>query len=258
MLKKYIPYLWFTIPFFLFSCASHPEFLYLQNLEKEIPINSTNIDAKEFAKIQVFDFLHISVYSIDPVAALPFNPQISSGGGGNSQPEVLGYKIGEDGFLEFPVLGSIKMVGLSLKEAELKLKKEIEVYLKEPVVNIKFLNLKVTVIGEVNKPGTFDLPVENMTILQAIGLASDVTIYGDRTNIIVVREKNGERIIGRLNLLNTEIFNSPFYYLQQNDVIIAQPSALKDTQVNTLNAREILPWVSAGVSFVSLLIAVLR
>ena len=177
---------------------------------------------------------------------------------GNAQPEVIGYKVGEDGNLDFPVIGQLKLVGLSIREAELLLKKQIEVYLKDPVVNIKFLNLKVTVIGEVNRPGTFDIPVENMTVLQAIGLAGDISIYGDRANITIIREQNGKRSIGKINLLKTDIFNSPFYYLQQNDVIVAQPSELKDTQVNSLSSREILPWVSAGVSFVSLLIAVLR
>jgi len=252
-----IKYLFLTIPVFLFSCASHPEFIYLQNTEESTPFEYATIDTRELAKIQVFDFLYITVYSIDPAAALPFNPP-SSGAGGNAQPEIIGYKIGEDGMIDFPVVGSIRMVGLSIREAEKLLKEKIEVYLKDPVVSIKFLNLKMTVIGEVNRPGTYDIPVENMTILQAIGLAGDVSIYGDRSNITIIREQNGERLVGNINLLKTTIFNSPFYYLQQNDVIIAQPSELKDTQVNSLSSREILPWVSAGVSFVSLLLAVLR
>jgi len=256
---KYFQYLFLMIPILFFSCASHPEFIYLQHTEESTPFEYATIDTKELVKIQPFDFLYISVYSIDPVAAIPFNAQISSTGtAGNAQPEIIGYKVGEDGFLDFPVIGQIRMLGLTIREAEQKLKEKIEIYLKEPVVNIKFLNLKVTIIGEVSRPGTYDIPVENMTILQAIGLAGDVSIYGDRANITIIREQNGKRSVGKINLLKTDVFNSPFYYLQQNDVIIAQPSELKDTQVNSLSSREILPWVSAGVSLVSLIIAVTR
>lgn len=260
MIIRLFKYFLFLTPLFLFSCATHPEFIYLQNIDEQAPFEFASIDTKELVKIQPFDFLYISVYSIDPLAALPFNPQNggAAASAGNAQPEIIGYKVGEDGIVDFPVVGQIQMVGLSIREAELLLKQKVELYLKEPVVSIKFLNLKVTIIGEVNRPGTFDIPVENMTVLQAIGLAGDVSIYGDRTNITVVREQNGKRSVGKLNLLRTDIFNSPFYYLQQNDVIIAQPSELKDTQVNSLSSREVLPWVTAGVSLASLLIAVLR
>jgi len=243
---------------FLFSCASHPEFIYLQNIsEKQVEYASV-VDTKNIIKIQPYDFLYIAVYSIDPLAAIPFNPQISAGQIGNVQPEIIGYKVGEDGFIDFPVVGRIAINGLTLRAAEGVLAEKVEAYLKEPVVSMKFLNLKVSVIGEVNRPGTFDIPVENMTILQAIGLAGDISIYGDRANILIIREQDGVRSNGKINLLSTDIFNSPFYYLQQNDVIIVQPSELKDTQVNSLSSREILPWVTAGVSFASLLIAVLR
>ncbi|MEM6319843.1 MAG: polysaccharide biosynthesis/export family protein [Bacteroidota bacterium] len=257
---QYLRYLIWVTPIFFFSCASHPEFVYLQNTHDNAPFEYITIDTKALVKIQPFDFLFISVYSIDPLAALPFNPQAANGAvnAGGVQPEVIGYKVGEDGMLDFPIIGRIKVVGLSLREAETLIQEKVALYLKDPVVSIKFLNLKVTVIGEVNRPGTFDIPVENMTILQAIGLAGDVSIYGNRANIVVIREQNGERTVGRLNLLKTDIFNSPFYFLQQNDVIIAQPSVVKDTQINALTSREVLPWVSAGVSFLSLLIAILR
>lgn len=249
--------LW-LLPLFLFSCASHPEFIYLQNLDMKTQMELNSIENQVVIKIQPFDFLYISVYSIDPLAAVPFNPQVAAGAAGNAQPEVIGYKVGEDGFIDFPVVGAKRVVGLTLREAEAVLTKEVEKYLKEPVISIKFLNLKVTVIGEVNRPSTFDIPVENMSILQAIGLAGDVSIYGDRNNILVVREQNGIRTFGKLSLLNADIFNSPFYYLQQNDVVYVQPSEVKDTQINALSSREILPWVSAGVSLASLLIIALR
>ena len=242
-----------------FSCASHPEFIYLQDVgEKKVDQVLPTIDTRVIVKIQPYDFLYISVYSIDPLAAVPFNPQIGAGQIGNVQPEIIGYKVGKDGYIDFPVVGRISLNGLSLREAESALAEKVEVYLKEPVVSMKFLNLKMTIIGEVNRPGTFDIPVENMTILQAIGLAGDISIYGDRTNILIIREQDGVRTNGKINLLSSELFNSPFYYLQQNDVVIVQPSELKDTQVNSLSSREVLPWVSAGVSFVSLLIAVLK
>ena len=195
-------YLFFAVTLCLFSCASHPEFLYLQNLDEKAKVDLRTIDTKYVVKIQPFDFLYIAVYSIDPLAAAPFNPQALAGAAGNAQPEIIGYKVGEEGSIDFPIIGKIQIVGKSLEEAELQLSTEIEKYLKNPVVNIKFLNLKVTVIGEVNRPGTFDIPVENMTIMQAIGLAGDVSIFGDRANIMVVREQNGERHFGNLSLLD--------------------------------------------------------
>lgn len=250
---------WMLLSFLLFfSCASHPEFIYLQDISKKQVEPLPVIDTRAIVKIQPYDFLYISVYSIDPLAAVPFNPQISAGQIGNVQPEIIGYKVGKDGFIDFPVIGRITVTGLTLREAEAVLSRKVETYLKEPVISMKFLNLKVTVIGEVNRPGTFDIPVENMTIMQAIGLAGDISIYGDRANILIVREQDGIRTNGKINLLSAETFNSPFYYLQQNDVIIVQPSEIKDTQVNALSSREVLPWVSAGVSFASLLIAVLK
>lgn len=260
ILKKYIKFFFFSVLVLLSACASHPEFIYLQNLDEQAKAELRTISTKNIVKIQPFDFLHIAVYSIDPLAAAPFNPQALAGaaGVGNAQPEIIGYKVGEDGAIDFPIIGSVNMVGKTLQQAEAQLTKEIEKYLKSPVINIKFLNLKVTVIGEVNRPGTFDIPVENMTIMQAIGLAGDVSIYGDRANIMVVREQNGERYFGNLSLLDKSIFNSPFYYLQQNDVVYVQPSDIKDTQINALASREVLPWVSAGVSLVSLIIAVTR
>ena len=254
-------YTWIFSLLCLFSCASHPEFLYLQNLDQQAQADLRTINARNIVKIQPLDFLFIAVYSIDPLAAAPFNPQAlagAAGAAGNAQPEIIGYKVGEDGFIDFPVIGSVQVVGKTLEEAERNLSQKIEKYLKSPVVNIKFLNLKVTIIGEVNRPGTFDIPVENMTIMQAIGLAGDVSIYGDRANIMIVREQNGERFFGQLSLLDKSVFNSPFYYLQQNDVIYVQPSDIKDTQINALTSREVLPWVSAGLSFASLLIAVTR
>lgn len=259
IIKKYIKFFFFSVLVLLSACASHPEFIYLQNLDEQAKVELRTISTKNIVKIQPFDFLHIAVYSIDPLAAAPFNPQALAGGGvGGTQPEIIGYKVGEDGAIDFPIIGSIPMVGKTLQEAEAQLTQEIEKYLKNPVINIKFLNLKVTVIGEVNRPGTFDIPVENMTIMQAIGLAGDVSIYGDRANIMIVREQNGERYFGKISLLDKSLFNSPFYYLQQNDVIYVQPSEVKDTQINSLTSREILPWVSAGISLTSLIIAVTR
>jgi polysaccharide export outer membrane protein len=147
--------------------------------------------------------------------------------------DISGYLLDKNGEVDFPVLGKIKLAGLTKEEATQKITSEIKKYVKDPIVNIRLLNFKITVIGEVNKPSTFVVPTEQINILEALGLAGDMTAYGKRENVLLVREKAGVRSTTRLNLNNKEILNSPFFYLQQNDVVYVEPDKMKQIQATT-------------------------
>ena len=129
-------------------------------------------------------------------------------------------------------------------------------YLKDPVVNIRFLNLKVSVLGEVFKPGTIRLTNKRLTIFEAIGMAGDMTPYSNRSNIVIIREKNGQRMIKRLNLQSSSIFKSPFYYLQQNDVVYIEPNK---TKVNTVadKSSKLVSYISVVVSVLTLTLTII-
>ena len=128
--------------------------------------------------------------------------------------------------------------GLSKEEAKEKLVEQLEEYLKDPIVNIRYLNYRVTVIGEVNRPSTFTIPSEKINILEALGMAGDMTAYGKRENVLIIREEEGERTMTRVNLNNKELLNSPYFFLQQNDVVYVEPDRLKQVNAST-NARTI-------------------
>jgi polysaccharide export outer membrane protein len=138
--------------------------------------------------------------------------------------QVLGYFVEADGSIKLPYIGKVYVEGLTRSALEDTLQRAFSEYTKDPIVNVRFMNYKVTVLGEVNRPGTFSIPNERMTILEAIGMAGDLTIFGQRNEILIVREVNGKREFGRLDLLSKDIVQSPFYYLKTNDVIYVEPA----------------------------------
>src|SRR5690606_34057286 len=163
------------------------------------------------------DILIINVAAFDMEAAAPFNlvqparnlMQVRN----MANREVQGYLVHDDGTIEFPVLGTVEVGGLTRKELVHYLKKEISTYIKNPIINIDIVNYKVTVLGEVNRPGTFTIPDERITILEALGMAGDLNIYGKRDNILVLREENGVRTYSKIDITKSDFIQSPFYYL---------------------------------------------
>ena len=248
------------------SCISHKELVNFRdaNLVAASPeeiTNATNLT------IQPEDLLRIDVNSIVDGAAEVFNPPLGQGGtqqlgqqaqGGNYTLELFtGYLVDQEGFLELPVLGRVYVEGMTLEEAKTYITGQLTNYLKDPVVSMRFLNLKVTVMGEVNFPGIQRLSNKRVTLLEVIGMAGDLTDYANRTNVTVIREEDGIRTYARLNLQSDEIFTSPYFYLQQNDVIYVEPN---DAKVATVAdpAQRIISYASAGLSLVTLIIALTR
>lgn len=223
------------------SCASRKEIVYLQN-SNVIP---ENIYAKYAPKIQQEDLLTITVSAEDLKASLPFNQQNQyqqQSATTNDLAFKPTYLVDHKGEIDFPVIGKIKLEGLSRLEAIELFKSKLSQYIVNPGVNITFANFKITVLGEVNKPNTYTLPQERVTVLEALGMAGDMTIKGVRDNVLLIREKNGVKEMHRLNLLTDSVLNSPYYYLAQNDVIYVEPN---NSQVrNSRFGQDTNIWIS--------------
>ena len=220
------------------SCGQVKDIAYFQNRAVDQP---EAIDKHAGIVIQPKDMLSIVVSSRNPELVAMFNlPVVSYQAGsevvaGSGLQRLIGYVVDNEGYIDFPVLGPIKVAGLTRWELSELIKNKLikDGLLTDAVVTVEFMNFKVSVIGEVNSPGTYTLTNDKVTILQAISLARDLTIFGQRENVCVIREREGERVIYEINLCDVSMFNSPAYYLQQNDVVYAQPSQVKARQSTT-------------------------
>ncbi|TBW30130.1 polysaccharide biosynthesis/export family protein [Gramella sp. KN1008] len=212
------------------SCVSRKEIVYFQGLEEAGDVLDENINTS--LEIKPNDLLTISVSAPEQEAALPFNlPVIGVPQGGMQGELTVGgrqqmqtYLVDSEGNIEFPVLGTTKVTGLNRQQLAAKLKSQISEYVQDPIVNVRIVNFQVSVLGEVNRPGTFDVKDEYLSLPKALGLAGDLSIYGRRDNVLVMREQNGKKIHAYLDLTRPEVINSPFYYLQQNDVVYVEPN----------------------------------
>lgn len=259
MLKKQFLFGLVALALLVSSCASTKDIAYFQNKMVNQP---EKIDKHAGIVIQPKDMLSIVVSSRNPELVAMFNlPVISYQAGGEvslntAQQRLMGYVVDEEGFIDFPVLGKLNIVGKTRWEvAELVKNKLIqEGYLTDAVVTVEFLNFKISVLGEVASPGTFSIDGDKVTVLQAISLARDLTIFGRRDNVSVIREQDGKRTIYEINLTDVDLFKSPAYYLQQNDIVYVQPNDIKARQSTTDDKT--LRIASIGLSSGSLLISV--
>lgn len=202
------------------SCASKEDVVYFQNAGEYETMVSDNSHTNKF---KIDDVVNIVISTYDPVASQPFNLFKGAEEGG-IRPEQVDYIIDKNGEIDFPVIGKIKIAGLSPEETKELLRGKLSDYLKDPIINIRLKNFTVTVLGEVNRPGTYPVNGEQITILEALGLANDLTIKGMRENVMVIRDFNGTKVYTRINLLEKEALNSPVYYLTQNDVVYVEPN----------------------------------
>jgi polysaccharide export outer membrane protein len=249
----------------LSSCGSTRNLVYFNDL-KDTRNYKEEIKNSIEPRIQPDDQLSIVVSSLNPESNMLFNSGVmpsTSGtavGGASTSAgtgrTTEGYLVDKSGFINFPVLGKVKLSGLTKEEATTKMTAEINKNIKNPIVNIRFLNFRITVIGEVNKPSTFLVPSEHVNILEAIGLAGDLTPYGKRENILIIREQNGVRTATRVDLASRAILNSPDFYLQQNDVVYVEPAKIKALQGSS--STFYLSLATASVSILSLLVVFLR
>jgi polysaccharide export outer membrane protein len=228
------------------SCGTPRDIIYFQ--DAGIYESYKNVE-KYDVYIHQDDMLAIIVNSQATEAALPFNlPMVNYYVGGEvyGQQRMLGYLVDKEGNIDFPIIGKLHVEGLSRNGLRDLIKSELKSkgLLKDPIVTVNFLNFKISVQGEVSRPGSFNITGERITILEALSMAGDLTIYGRRDRIAVIRETKGQRIILYHNLLSTNIFNSPCYYLQQNDIVYVEPNKRRMQQSNINQNNNISVWLS--------------
>ena len=194
------------------------------------------------------DLLSIVVSCDDLESALPFNtPMIGLGNQVTSSSQQIprGYLVDKAGEIDFPVLGKLKVEGISRNELSEMLKEKLSLYLKTPIVTIQFQNFKVTVLGEVKNPGCYQVSSERVSLLDALGMAGDLQINGKRKNVLIMREQGNEKVFARVDLTSSDYINTPFFYLQQNDVVYVEPNK---GRIAGGNAGTFLPYVLSSLS----------
>ncbi|WP_293912828.1 MULTISPECIES: polysaccharide biosynthesis/export family protein [unclassified Sphingobacterium] len=215
----------------IFSCGSRKEIIYLQPDSTQI----STIYQQHIPKIQPNDILAISVSAADIKATQPFNQQNAyqmNAGSATDMAFKPTYTVDDHGEIDFPVLGKLKLGGLTRLEAMDLIRQRLKTYILDPGVNVTYSNFKVTVVGEVAKPGTYTLNNERVTIFEALGLAGDMTMKGMRNNVLVIREIDGTKTMNRIDLTKQDALNSPFYYLAQNDVVYVEPNGSQIRNAN--------------------------
>jgi polysaccharide biosynthesis/export protein len=226
-------YICFFLLLLLTSCNTSRNLVYFDDLRE----TQTQIQNDIATRIVPNDLISINVSTLDPESNVLFNTgMLLPNNAIAAEKGKEGFLVTRDGFINFPVIGKIQLGGLTIEEATEKMTLLLSKHVKRPVVNVRLLNFRITVIGEVNNPSTFIVPTGTVTILEALGLAGGMTTFGKPDNLLLIRQSNGIRTTVRLNLDKKEILNSPYFYLQQNDVLYIEPhNKSKVAQTSTIN-----------------------
>jgi len=237
------------------SCYSTRKSVYFRGLE-DMTISS-KIE-NEAPVLRKNDLISITVSSLNPAATEVFNSPVSRTSNTSAISGTInqsfGYLVDVDGNIQFPILGDLKAEGLTTKALEDTVRSQILAgkYLVDPIVTVRYLNFKISVLGEVGNPSVYNIPNEKVTLLEALALAGDLTIYAKRSNVLLIREEKGERKLVRLDLSSSELFYSPYYYLKSNDIVYVEPKRSKVANTHPVGA-----YVSAMISTASLIITLI-
>ncbi|WP_128763394.1 polysaccharide biosynthesis/export family protein [Leeuwenhoekiella aestuarii] len=247
------------------SCVSRKEIVYF--IDDEVTtkeFKEFNLSSQNNVTIKTNDQLAITVTALEQEAAIPFNlPMVGTGTildneltPNRTQPQIQTYLVSNDGEIDFPVLGEINVLGLTRNELAALLKEKIALYIKNPMVIVRISNFRITVLGEVARPGTFSVSDEYISLPKALGLAGDLTIYGKRKNIKVLREEGEKMIQMSLDLTDPGIVESPYYYLRQNDIVYVEPNKPQRQAANY--NRNASVYISVASVLVSLIVLIAR
>lgn len=238
----------------LAGCKAPEKVLYLQDLNQPLEQALTQTAGM---KIQKDDLLQINILANNPEVAKPFNlmAQISGMGTTSSNPEQTAYLVDASGNIDIPVLGRITVEGLTTEEVKNAISKQLQEknLIKDPVITVRILNFKVSVLGEVKNPGVVDVKGERITVLEALSKAGDLTIQGRRDHVAVIREVDGKRTVNYLDLKSKDIFDSPYYYLKQNDVVYVEPNNARTVQYRNNQVNNVGTWLSVLSSMLSVI-----
>jgi len=226
--------------FFLSSCGSTKKVPYFQDISASEQSIFENTAVFSEPKIQPDDIMSISIFTIDPTTSMVVNQvgnqALNSNGG--QMPTIsatqanAGFLIDKNGEIDLSVIGKVKIGGLTTFEAKELINERASIVYKDPNVQVRFANFKVTILGEVGRPATYTIPNEKVSVLDALGLAGDLTIFGRRENVLLIRDIAGKKEFARLNLNSKEMFNSPYFFLRQNDVLYVEPNKGKAASLN--------------------------
>jgi polysaccharide export outer membrane protein len=244
----------------MYSCASKEDVVYFNGMSSAD--NSIGLDSYS-PTYHIDDELVIIVNALDAEAARPFNKSSVSVSldilDARGRERIQTYRVDPDGNVNFPVLGKLKLAGLNRSQATLMLQDKLADYIKDPIVDIETVNYRITVLGEVNRPGTFTAVNERITLVEALSLAGDLTIYGERENVLVIQDYDGKKTYTRVNLKSNDLFNSPVYYLSQNDVVYVEPNKTrsKDSAISS-QTGVILSSLGLLISMTALVVTILN
>jgi len=234
------------------SCATGKKTAYFADVSKADVSHKASAEYYE-PLIQTDDILSVNIQTIDPRSTTALNQgglpaAIPSGNGPDAA--MTGFLVDRDGFIEMPMLGMVKVAGLTTADAKEVIRKKATTYYKNPTIQVRFANFKITVLGEVAKPASYTIPNERITVLDAISLAGDLTIYGKRDDVMLIRNNGSYKEIARLNLNSSELMASPYFYLKQNDVLYVEPNKAK---VATNNAPK-FQYISIALGVATLIV----
>jgi polysaccharide export outer membrane protein len=230
--------------FLISSCVTTKKVPYFQDIAAADKSVLQNAAVFTEPTIQTDDIMSVSIFTIDPTTSMVVN-QVGAQATSSTNPQAAltatpatgGFLVNKKGEIDLSIVGAIKIAGLTTFQATELIKQKAAVVYKDPNVQVRFANFKVTVLGEVGRPASYVLPNERVSVLDALGLAGDLTIFGKRENVLLIRDNNGQKEFARLDLNSSKLFSSPFYYLKQNDVIYVEPNKGKAASLNTARTQ---------------------
>lgn len=259
-MKKFTCYIFALFVFFVIlggaSCTTQKHVVYFEDIADSGILKDVKLPEFTSPVVQTDDILSISIQTIDPLITAQLNQApaqvVVTGVGAVPQP-ITGYLVDKAGNVELPLLGKIQVAGLTSSQVQDVVREKSLKYLKDPTVQVRFANFKINVLGEVVRPSTYTVSNEKVSVLDAIALAGDLTILGERENILIIRENNGKKEFARVNLSDSKFIASPYYYLKQNDIIYVAPNKARIASNNVPRNQTI----TLFASFAALLIALL-
>jgi polysaccharide export outer membrane protein len=236
---------------FASGCAARRDLVYFSNMANTTTVaNPKNQDVR----IGPNDLVNVTMHSLSPESDNLFLNKNAALVAVYAPMKVDGYKVNSDGMIHLPIVGDIKIEGMTIEEAQKAITAELSKKVKEPLVGVQLVNFKITVLGEVSKPSTFIITDQKINVLEALGMAGDMTVYGKRENIMIIRNEGGNKTLKRLNLNDKGSFDSPYFYLKQNDIVYVEPDKSKAVEFSQ-NTR-LMPVIIASISALAVLAAV--
>ncbi|MFB6454307.1 polysaccharide biosynthesis/export family protein [Chitinophaga sp. Hz27] len=242
----------------MFACKAPKNITYFRDIPDSVRFAEVNQTIYKTPEIQVDDILQVTIQTLDPTATTMLNQQGQSVPGTPPSvstapaPAINGYLVDKDGNISLPLIGKLQVKGKSTDAVRDEIQAKAAAYYKDPVVNVRFANFKVTVLGEVAKPSSYIMPNEKVSLLDALGMAGDLTIFGKRENVLLIRDNDGKKEFVRFDLNKSNLFTSPYFYLHQGDVVYVEPNKNKVASTDMQQVKRI----SIMASVLSLLIVV--